>query len=279
MKKILIMTFYFFSRMCIKFFPYAFVYDWPKKRIVFGTMLNKTDLKQFLASIWPKNTVRGLKRCGTEGDGGYLLPKEITRMDFCFSAGIDRNSDYEFDIAEHFGCEIFMLDASVDGPARTHKKFSFEPMWLGSVSDTATHGVNEWIEMNTQSEATNICLKIDIEGNEYSVFKALSSINQRKLSVIVCEFHSFENILLEKQTKYRAVFAKILKTHDVVHLHANNVRRPFQRFKLNVPTDLEITFVRKGLIQINNEIVSLPNALDYENTSGLPIYLNWERHV
>ena len=279
MKKILITTFYFFSRIFIRFLPYAFVYDWPERRIVFGIMLNKTQLKQFLASIWPINTVGGLKRYGTEGDGGYLLRKDITQVDFCFSAGIEQNSDYEFDIAEHFGCKIFMLDASVDGPAQNHKNFSFEPMWLGSASGTITYGVNEWIEMNSHAEAKDIHLKIDIEGNEYSVLDALSFINQRRLSVVVCEFHSFENILLKNQTKYRMIFKQLLQTHHVVHLHANNVRRPFRRFRLSIPTDLEVTFVRKDLIEINNEIVTLPNSLDHENTGGLPINLNWARNV
>ena len=172
-----------------------------------------------------------------------------------------------------------MLDASVDGPPRRHKNFNFEKLWVGSVDNEITCNVNTWIEKKIGHNVKNILLKIDIEGAEYEVLDALRATNQENLSVIVCEFHSFENILLEKQTKYRAVFAKILKTHDVVHLHANNVRRPFRRFKLNVPTDLEITFVRKGLIEINNEIVSLPNSLDYENVSGLPINLNWEPHV
>jgi hypothetical protein len=279
MKRAMISIFYFLSRTCSQIFPFTFVYDWPNKRIVIGKIISRMELQNFLGSLWPKSTDQGLKRYGTDGDGGYLLPKTIVQYDYCYSAGIDRNSDFEFDIAEHFKCKIFMLDASVDGPARTHEQFYFEKIWLGSVANATTYEVNDWVKKYSVPETKDILFKIDIEGSEYEVFDAIDATTQNKLSVIVCEFHSFENILLEKQARYRSILKKILKTHDVIHLHPNNVRRPYRRFQITIPTDLEITFVRKGLIQSNNEIVSLPNSLDYENVSGLPINLNWERHV
>lgn len=273
------MIFYFFSRLCCQLLPFTFLYDWPQKRILFGRLINKNELEYFLSSIWPVSTSKGLKRYGTDGDGGYLLPLDISNVDYCFSAGIDKNSDFEFDITEHFNCPVFMLDASVNGPARMHKHFYFEKMWLGSSSNSTTYDINNWMEQNTIFCTKDIILKIDIEGSEYKVIEALNDINQSKLSVIVCEFHSFENIILKKQAFYRSIIEKILKTHDVVHLHPNNVRSAFKCFQLVIPTDLEITFIRKDLIEVSKAIVKLPNILDFDNTIGVPINLNWEKHV
>ena len=98
---------------------------------------------------------------------------------------------------------------------------------------------------------------------------------QQKLIWIVCEFHSFENILMMGEGKILEVFEKLMKTHKVAHIHPNNLRRPFAKYGFKVPSDLEVTFLRNDLCLKNGEKVDLPHILDVQNNDKPNYSLNW----
>ena len=117
MRHNLISLFYLISRFTVRVLPFVFIYDWPEKKIVFGPKIEKKKLNQFLASLWPvKLGSSQLLRLGPSGDGGYLLPRDITNIDACLSPGVDKSSGFEKDVAKLFGCNCYLIDASVDAP-------------------------------------------------------------------------------------------------------------------------------------------------------------------
>lgn len=71
--------------------------------------------------------------------------------------------------------------------------------------------INDIIVMNQIN-----CLKLDIEGSEYEVIKAITPANWKKINQLVCEFHL--NILRDIKTKekYNEIIS-ILKKHFTVH--------------------------------------------------------------
>lgn len=237
--------------------------------------MRRSFLRAFLEKLHPKELSVGLVRYGTNGDGGYLLPAEIKHIDVCFSAGVERNSDFEYDIVENFNSRVLMLDASVEGPAMLCENFIFEKKWLGRESHSETVGINEWVEKNV-SEHERAILKLDIEGSEYEVFDAINIKNLLKFDCIICEFHAFENILTHTHEIQKNILNKILNVFDCVHVHPNNGKLPYHTYGFIIPSDVEFTFVRKGLVSLTGKKAMLPHKSDFDNTDGPFINLNWD---
>jgi hypothetical protein len=57
-----------------------------------------------------------LIRVGDFGDGGYLVPDDLSGIRACFSPGVSKQASFELDMAKR-GIPSFMADASVAGPA------------------------------------------------------------------------------------------------------------------------------------------------------------------
>lgn len=52
---------------------------------------------------------------GGDSDGGYLLPEDISNIDFCFSPGVDQYAYFESDLISR-GIKCYLSDNSVDNP-------------------------------------------------------------------------------------------------------------------------------------------------------------------
>ena len=273
MRNIFIRAYFLLARISVAVLPYGILYNWPDKRFRSGKFVPRSELAEILSNIWPRNVFDPLIRLGTNGDGGYLVPN--IKVDCLFSAGVERNIDFEFDLTKKYNCPIFMLDKSVSQLPLEHKNFHFEEIWLGSKDSEETVSINTWIDTRYDGRKAKLALKIDIEGAEYEVLSTLDIEKQKNLVWIVCEFHSFENILMVGEGKILEVFHKLMKTHKVVHIHPNNLRRPFSKYGFKVPSDLEVTFLRNDLCFKNGEKVDLPHILDVKNNDKPNYSLNW----
>lgn len=273
-KKIIVGIFFIISRLITRISRYIVIYNWPEKKIIFGEKITHSLLKSFLHDLWPVNIDGGLTRFGTSGDGGYLIPNKSKIFNVCFSAGVEHNSDFEYDLYKRYDCTIHMLDGSVDGPAVHCDNFYFQKKWLGIAESDNTVEVNSWISLNANSH-DRIILKLDIEGCEYRILDALEDNLLSKIDCIVCEFHSFESIILREEIMQRKIIKKLLEKFYCVHLHPNNGKRPFLVYGLNIPSDIEVTFIRKDLVTRIDGQVLLPNILDFDNTTNQTTILNW----
>ena len=149
-----------------------------KAGVFAGKTTRASDLQSLVEALRIVPIETEMIRIGPEGDGGYLLPDDLTGIQHCFSPGVSDCSDFELDLARR-GMEIFMADRSVDGPATVHPAFHFVRKFLASV-DAPEDGLvtlDQWYRDELGAVTGDIpeaVLQMDIEGAEYEVIHNVS---------------------------------------------------------------------------------------------------------
>jgi hypothetical protein len=217
----------------------------------------------------PIKSTQPLKRFGPKGDGGYLAPDDFDGVTACFSPGVSDVAGFELEFANR-GVPCFLIDASVEKAPVDHENIHFEALFLGAKSEgTKFISLDDWV--NEKAPGTSdLVLQIDIEGAEYEALLAAPQDLLRRFRVIVMELHDLEFLMANK---YSAIgfegFLKHLKhVFEVVHIHPNNNRRPISLHGIEIPPVIEITFVRKDRVQVNESLAgpALPHILDSDNS-------------
>jgi hypothetical protein len=179
------------------------------------------------------DTSRGLTRFGPTGDGGYLMPDDLDGIQACVSPGVSTESRFDLDIAQ-CGIDVFMADASVDGPSLSHPRFHFTKKFLGLAPDDTTLTLDAFIEtIPTPARDQPLLLQMDIEGAEYGVLQSLSLERLAQFRILVIEFHDLDNLFSRFSFRtMAAVFDKLLHSHVVVG-------------NITIPRVMEFTFYRR----------------------------------
>lgn len=226
-----------------------------------------SDLRALLTRLHPVQADQPLIRLGPEGDGGYLVPDDLTGVAACFSPGVNLESGFELDCAER-GMRVFLADRSVAGPALPHPQFQFTAKFLGATCDDAFMTLDAWVEAMHPSPA-DLLLQIDIEGFEYEVLLAASERLLRRFRIVVAEFHAIDQLWSRPFFNLASrAFDKLLQTHACVHIHPNNCAPPLRRSGLQLPPMAEFTFVRRDRLQQPRPATTFPHPLDRDNTSN-----------
>jgi len=114
-----------------------------------------------------------------------------------------------------------------------------------------------------------LLLKIDIEGDEWAVFRAVSELTLSRFKQIVCEFHNLEKLgELEFGEIAREVFGKLASTHFVYHVHGNNCANFVNVGNVIVPQSLEVSFALRSAYGVAKGAELFPTPLDYSNQPG-----------
>jgi hypothetical protein len=237
-----------------------------KRSYRISQVTDSSALAQFFSSIKPISTNRELIRIGGETDGGYLVPNDLVGIEVCFSPGVSRCADFEFDLARR-GITCFLVDYSVNASPINHRLIHFEKKYLGQIDDSIHTTLESCVARNAPNQREFI-LQMDIEGGEYAVIVDTSSETLRKFRILVIEFHGMDSLY----DKYAfplidLTFKKLLKDFDVVHIHPNNVAKPIAFGTYEIPPYMEFTFLRKDRISRRQPAVSFPHPLDRKNVS------------
>lgn len=223
------------------------------------------DLQSYLKKLYPLSVDKKLIRLGPLGDGGYLLPDDLTGIKACFSPGIGFSSEFEKDCAER-RMHVFLADKSVNGPISEHELFHFTKKYIGVGSDDDFLTLDDWVQSSLPGTNTDLLLQMDIEGYEYEVFQSASESLMRRFRIIVAEFHELNQLWNHSFFKVAAdVFDKILRTHACVHIHPNNHAGVIQKNGVDIPQVMEFSFLRKDRIENSSYQKIFPNPLDYDN--------------
>lgn len=209
-----------------------------------------------------------LRRLGSSGDGGYLVPDDLKGLTCCFSPGVSTNSSFEFDCAE-LGMEVFMADYSVDGPAAQHPHFHFIKKYLACYESDIFITLDKWIGQSGSWKADSGILQIDIEGAEWEVLLHARKETLETFRIIVVEFHDVEQIWnrAAHRLMHRAL-EKLNETHVPVHLHVNNLYPVFSKHGLAIPPLLEVTYYLRSRVRSLEAVKSLPHPADSDNVPG-----------
>jgi len=238
---------------------------------------NRDEVLQFIKRLKPYVTEHPLIRIGPNYDGGYLLPDDLAGIQSCYSPGVGGSSNFELDLAQR-GIRSYMADASVDGPATSHPRFTFEKKFLGTEDSGDYTTLASWIKRHTPTDY-NLILQMDIEGSEYSVINSTREEIFSKFRIMNIEFHHL-HLLWERESLniLNIFFDKLLKNFTVVHLHPNNYERGFVKDGITIPPVLEITFLRNDRIKQKSPAQVFPHPLDFDNAGHVapfPLPLEW----
>jgi hypothetical protein len=231
-------------------------------------------LTSFFDMIKPVATNHDLIRLGAGDDGGYLIPNDLAGINICFSPGVSITADFELELANR-GITCFMADYSVEKPPLSNPLFHFEKKFLGSENNQVFMTLNDWVSKNAPEE-NDLILQMDIEGAEYEVIMDAKQEILQKFRIIVIEFHDLEFLLSKIGHQLISnTFKKILRNFEIVHIHPNNIMKE-KRFvyrQFEIPSVLEITFLRKDRISIQQPLITFPHPQDKPNSQELDDYV------
>lgn len=230
---------------------------------------SRSDFHRFLSLLQPFKTNIPLIRVGSNHDGGYLIPDDLTGLGAIFSPGVAQSSDFEAFFLSR-GLRCYLADNSVAGPPIQNENISFVKKHLGLWESDSEMTLEYWVRINIP-ETADLLLQMDIEGSEWAVLAHTPDDILKQFRIVVVEFHDIQKIFnvdgLASATK---VFEKLLRFFEVVHVHPNN-GGGYIRFRgKNIPRVIEVTFIRKDRV-FNRELIrAFPHNLDSPNLPLLP---------
>lgn len=212
-----------------------------------GSLFQSPALK-VLRYFAPKDVVgKKLVRLGSHHDGGYILVDDFGKCEAAYSIGIFNDVSWDLEIAKK-GIDVFMYDHTIQGLPSQHERFHFFKNGIcgAKCQNPSLKTFKEILKKNGHTNNKNLILKIDVEGAEYDSFENTESELIDNFAQIVIEFHDFCNLLhFDQGPQILKVLDKINKTHQGVHIHANNCCGVCLIDGVPIPQLLEITYVRR----------------------------------
>jgi hypothetical protein len=232
---------------------------------------NQDKVKSFLKKIKITDSGHELIRIGANTDGGYLLPGILDQVEYCFSPGVGNSDTFENHLLK-YNIKSFLADGTVN----FNGKHNFIKKNLNSFNDDKNIRLEDWIseKLPTPINKLNkkLLLQMDIEGSEIEVLYNVSLECLDRFKIIIIEFHNFHDIFTHLGLKiYNNLFDKILKTHNIVHIHPNNYSGTVNFLNNKISELYEITFINKKDCKYVKKIdYNLPHKLDHRCDPSLP---------
>tara|TARA_B100002019_G_scaffold96729_1_gene83260 strand:- start:8246 stop:9142 length:897 start_codon:yes stop_codon:yes gene_type:complete len=198
-------------------------------------------------------------------DGGYTMLENF-QDSIAYSFGICDDVSWDAHMAKK-GIQVFMYDHTIKGLPYNHKNFHFNRIGiLGNPEDSCSNmkTMSELIELNGHSKNKNLILKMDVEGWEWEFLNYASEKTLDQFSQIVFEFHDLTNPDMEN--KIIPALQKLNNTHQLVHVHANNLHPASYLADIMLPPVLEATYLRRVDFDFSESKRFFPQKIDVQNT-------------
>ena len=225
-----------------------------------------------LRSLMTVMDVRGREsdfvRIGPDRDGGYVHLNDFPTGCVAYSFGISDDVGWDRDIAQR-GIDVFMYDHTISGLPEEHPRFHFFRTGVtGAHPLPDCRTLDELIIVNGHRDCRDLILKMDVEGCEWDVLNHVPEKTLTQFSQMVFEFHGmaggpYDDVIVPS-------LEKINRTHQLVHLHANNyggVRWLGDRFQ---SVTFEATYVRRADYEFVPSDRFFPADIDRPNNPLLP---------
>lgn len=237
---------------------------------------SRSKVLDVLKKLIPKKIDIELIRLGENNDGGYLVPNDLKGIGKNYSAGVGYLTKFEKQLEENFDISSNLLDFNKINKKILPKKGKFTRKKLSIDDNVNEISINTWIKNNDRE----IILKLDIEGDEYSVLANISKKNLKKVRILIVEFHDLRNL---RSHSFLNFFEKIIKRLNnyffPCHLHINNSSKIKSLKGIKIPDMVEMTFIRKDRIKkYPKKNAKLPHPLDQKtvlNKKEILIDENW----
>lgn len=199
-----------------------------------------------------------LTRVGSKYDGGYVLCSNFENVSSVLSLGIGGNSDLEIHFAK-LGKRVTGYDGTIEQPPSRHPNFSFvKSNVYGNLSTQVSSDLSVHIDdviadhfglsLNSvdSDRISDAVLKIDVEGHEYGVILAMKEQHLKRFQQVAIEFHNIHSELRNNQDLLHECFDKLLETHVLISIHANNFGGCIKYGKAEYPDVIETTWMRRN---------------------------------
>lgn len=182
-------------------------------------------------------------RVGRANDGGYVMLDDFEGKRVAYSFGIADDVSWDLDMAKR-GLDVYMYDHTISQLPQTHPKFHYFQIGLGNENeknDPHKKTLAQLMKENGHMDEYGMILKIDIEGAEWDVLRAVDEEILQHFSQIVFEFHDV--IVPENENNIQEALQKLNQTHQLVHVHANNYGSYLLLGGTMLPELIEATYV------------------------------------
>jgi len=213
-------------------------------------------------------------RVGSENDGGYVIAENIGEYDCMISCGIANDVNFEKAMLNKYQDIVcYCYDGTIDTLPENHDRLVFFKKNISYFDSDKTTNLIELIK-----KYDNIFLKMDIESYEFRWLQVMPIELLKKIKQIVIEFHFPLSDLVIQHFDiplpiYQKVdvFKKLLRTHTLIHLHANNCCGVSLVDEIIVPNVFECTYVRNDYQTRDKKSHDpIPSILDRPNIKDYP---------
>jgi hypothetical protein len=251
-----------------------------KLGVVANNAVGEKRIKELISSLQPVKVQKPLIRVGPQGDGGYLVPDDLEGITASFSPGIGPVSTFDEAIA-NMGINVFMADASVEGPSVSHPLFHSRKKFLGCYNDATFLTLDKWVAECAPNSNEDLLLQMDIESSEYTAIPSIPDDLLKRFRIVIVEFHGLQR-LWDKFffSVASACFKKMLQNHVCVHIHPNNNGGVYSYKGIDLPKAMEFTFYRKDRAQVQGFANQFPHPLDFDNVgkNKVPLPKLWYKN-
>jgi len=193
------------------------------------------------------------------------MPDDLEDIGGCVSPGVSTECSFDAQIADE-GIDVFLADASVSGPPVSHERFKFSKRYFDTFNSDDTITIDDFCR--EISPERDLILQMDIEGAEYRVLNSASEALLSRFRIMIIEFHDLDHLFNRFGFReINRVFMKLLRTHNVVHIHPNNVLAPSIHGGIVIPPFMEFTFYRKDRAAFIDRPLTYPHQLDAKNVA------------
>lgn len=221
-------------------------------------------------------------RIGNMHDGGYMLIDTFGNSEnplVAYSFGISNDISWDKHMSL-FGYDIFMYDHTIESLPEDNNKFHFYKIGIsGNEQESGTNlmSLEQLIKINNHSDLKGMILKMDVEGAEYGFLNTVESKTLEQFEQIVLELHFITKI--DMTDMIINALQKLNRTHQLVHIHANNFSRIRYINGNAVPDSIEVLYVLKNNYQFEkvNEIKDDMDKACWEERLEISLK-NWNQY-
>jgi len=212
--------------------------------------MQQAELNDTAYSIFKKLIIFNVNLCkvriGSKHNGGHiLLNHNLSNIQVVYSYGLSKDIMFERMFVDRFNSIIRMYDFNIDNiPYNSNFRFKKEKVGstIGNYMSTIENNILKNKDLNKRK-----ILKMNLEGKDYN---CLLSIKDNILN-------EFEQLLLtiynidENLNDFMELLDKVNKNFYIFHIHANNLLGEFKLSNSYLPKILEISWVRKDILNEN----------------------------
>ena len=227
------------------------------------TLINKRKMNLY-DFIRPREVLGHKKiRIGRKADGGYILLDDLRNIKIAYSFGISNEISFDNDLSKK-NIDVFMYDHTIEKIPIKNSKLHWKKIGISGMitKNDNMKTLPELIKENGHLNEKNMILKIDVESFEWDVFQYLPINTLKQFKFIVGEFNFFPH----KNYNYYFILKRLLSTHQIFHIHCNNLGRIIILNGYIICSSLEISYIQKKGVKFTIDTSHYPiKNLDYKN--------------